>query len=362
MKLISNLSRPITLVGILFTSVAFQSTIATAATISNITALTLGAETSGGTTGTINGVTYQGLSKPITSIAVGGANWDINGAVNTTLILQRGATSPDPNKQVVWERCTTNCNSASNVSATVIGGAPTTTAATLAQNNIYSGTDNLFTNSGSGQLNQSNVERADFNFSTSYAATNKSAIAVLERGVANAHDNFAIAAITGFDASKNPIYDKLIGVPSGWGATSLLPSANQTYRVLNDGAGTGSFSLTSGGTQDIGGLLIPLDLLVTAPNSQVYGYSIFAYDTYDAVTAGKCSQAQLSSISNTNCFIANTLDAKGGIDLIAANLGVSQLREASLATAVPEPFTLIGTAIGGMAALCIKKKLKSEVK
>ncbi len=359
MKYSRNFSNQITLAGIICASAVCQPTIASAATI---TAINLGTEVNGtaSNTSTIN---YQGKSLPITSFNTGATIWDVNTSELPNLTFQRSgnATIPtDDNKQVVWERCdAAGCGLGTTISKTnLLGTAPTTTVAALSQNNIYLGTDNIFTNAANGAGNQSDIERVDYKFSTGYLPNSNVGISLFERGVATAHDRFAVAAIIGFDSSSNPIYDKLIGFSNGsWGTPSLVGSQN--YRVLNNGLG--SFTVTSSNNQDLGGELIGLDLLVTQANTPVLGYSLFAGDTFDAVTANTCSITQLSSITNTNCFISGTTESNGGLDLLAANLGVSSIR-GTIAQTVPEPFTIIGTLIGGATAFRLRKRLKLAVK
>lgn len=338
-----------------------------AATISSIT---LGTETSVSASTTINSVTYQGFSRSITSFVSGANTWNsINLSVDTTVTLQRSGSAPataDNNKQVVWARCSTTANCTSN---TVRGTVPTTTAAALTQNNIYLGTDNLFTNQDNNSRNQSDVERADFVLSQGYNATSDVGVTVFERGVSNVHDAFAIAEITGFDASNNPIYGNLLGYTRGsWGTSDLLNAANGDYldtKVLNNE--TGQFAVTSSLNQNIGGELILLTQLV-APNTPVYGYSLFAYDTFSAVSNSTCSIAQLSSVTNTNCYTYSTTDTGagtaangGGIDLLAVNLGLTARAGTTPQPApevVPEPLSIIGTILGGIAAFRLKKSIK----
>ena len=180
---------------------------------------------------------------------------------------------------------------------------------------------------------------------------------VFDRGAIGAHDSFAIAAITGFDASSNPIYGSLKSYALGWGATDLLTSSDyKDYRVLNNG--TGQFSQTSNGTQTIGGELILLTDLAAA-NTAVLGYSLFAQDTFNAVANSTCTIAQLSNIANTNCYPNTTAEINGGIDLLAVNIGVSTQAGTNPAQ-IPEPLSIVGTILGGIAAIGIRKRLKAR--
>jgi hypothetical protein len=357
----SNLLRSVAITGVICSTVCLGTFLSTSAKAATISTVTLGNETSVASSTTVNGITYQGYSRSITSFASGGNNWNVNSAMDTTLTLQRsGSTAvPDRNKQVVWERCSTATNCTNN---TVRGTQPTTTQAALAQNNIYLGTDNFLTNTGNGAGNQSDVERADFVFSNGYYANSNVGVTVFERGANTAHDVFAIAAITGFDTSSNPIYSSLNRIVSGWGATDLLTSSSdyKDYLVLNNNA-TGPFARTNINNQTIGGELILLTDLVAA-DTPVYGYSLFAGDTYSAFINNTCTIAQLSNTTNTNCYANTTVEANGGIDLLSVNIGVSARAgtiPTTVPTTVPEPLSIVGTILSGIAAVGIRKRLKA---
>lgn len=370
MKNRSSLCRTLTTVGIILSTTSFLPSTVKAATIAGIS---LGAETSVAANTIVNGITYQGFSRPITSFTVGTTIWDpAPASAVTTMTLKRSNLAPataSNNKQVVWQRCTSlaNCpNGAGSGTSIVRGTLPTTTQATLRQNNIYLGTDNLFANTGNTAGNQSDVERVDFVFSSGYLANSNSAVSVFERGVLSGHDAFAIAAITGFDSSSNPTYSSLLGFINGsWGTTDLLTASDyQTTRILNNSSG--QFSDSGGVTQNFGGELILLTQLASA-NTTVYGYSLFAYDTYTASTGGTCNLAQLSNIANTSCYNYSTSDTAGatnggGLDLLSANLGVSAVRGTTPVRRVPEPLSIIGTILGGIGAFVAKKKLSQVAK
>ncbi len=375
----SNLSQSITKAGFICLTASLGTFLPSTVKATTISSITLSAERSVSASTTVpatNGVTYEGFSRSITSFASNGKNWNpVNLSVGTTLTLQRSGSAPataptDNNKQVVWERCSSLANCPSNNSTTTVRGTlPTTTAAALAQNNIYLGTDNLFANTGNSSRNQADIERADFVLSRGYNATSDIGVTVFERGAINAHDAFAIAAITGFDAGNNPIYGNLLGYAAGsWGTTDLLSSTRGDLldtRVLNNQSG--QFAGTGTVNQNIGGELILLTQLVAA-NTPVFGYSLFGYDTFTAVSGNACPLAQLSSVSNANCYNYSTSDTGGtapnggGLDLLAVNIGVNA-REGTtpqlVPEAVPEPLSIVGTILGGIAAFRMKKKIKS---
>jgi Secretion system C-terminal sorting domain len=177
--------------------------------------------------------------------------------------------------------------------------------------NVYNkGTDNLFDNASA---NSNNIERMDWILPGGFATAqvNKIGFAIFERGADNAHDPFAIAAITAIDASGNPTsYGTLKKVASTeWGN---ITSSSLSYRILKGTSGT---NLASAGvnTQTRGGIFFSFSSLGIAANTTIYGYSIFANDVPATSTS-----AQLVDVSTTNSvtYPTNTT-TEGGIDLIS---------------------------------------------
>lgn len=308
----------------------------------DIESITLGNSNTVETSATKNGVTYRGQSQAIVSFKdENNITWELSGGTTTKLFLRR-----DPNtasgtvngRLVVFGRQESLAPANPNI---VLPPAPTTTGDVLNQNNIYSGTDNIFSNQGNNNGNNSNVERVDFIFNNNgsgLTATADQGISVFERGFINQHDGFQIAAITSL---TNPTTTHPLGLPSGygklvtfglgtWGNFDLTTGHN--YTVLNntksstDGTlvtNPNTFRITDGGgvvNQTIGGVVLPLTDLVSA-NTTIYGYSLFPID----VPANATSSTLVGSYS-----IANTPESIGGLDLLAANLGVAE--------AVPVPF------------------------
>ena len=268
------------------------------------------------TSGTI---TYQRQSQSISSFVDTSNNpWTPSTGGATTLTLRRGSVGP--NQQLVFAR--------ENTSATnVLPPVPTTTENTLNQNNIYSGTDNIFTNSGNNATNNSTVERADFiltSGSTVTASANR-AVAVFERGGNTGHDSFAIAAITGVSGGLPSAYGPLLSFATGvWGTTNVVANAN--YSVLNTSSGSFASSQEIVG-QPIGGQVIPLTDLVTA-NTPIYGYSLFATDV-PTTTTGNGGNAITRPVVDFTTYpdTPETYSAGGtsGLDLSAENLGIVQV-------------------------------------
>ncbi len=173
------------------------------------------------------------------------------------------------------------------------------------------GTDNLFDNiSGGATGNNNNIERMDWILPTAFntSTPDKFGFAVFERGAVGAHDPFKIAAILSIDAFGNPTsYSNKVNVL----ATNYAdPGPVVNYRILKSlypadllDAGTGS--------QSRGGVIISLQNLGVAPNTPIYGYSLFANDLPALATS-----AQMVDYTNATYFPTNT-GAAGGIDLVA---------------------------------------------
>lgn len=175
--------------------------------------------------------------------------------------------------------------------------------------NIYNkGADNLF---GNTIGNSNNVERLDWIITSGYATAepDKVGFPVFDRGASGAHDRFCIAAITSLSGGVPATYSNIIRVTSAeYG--DIGPTV--TYRVLHGSLPNDLFDL-SGTTQNRGGVLITYQDLGIAPNTPVYGYSLFAGDL--PVTA---TSADLVDWTNATNFPTNTSSAAdGGLDLIA---------------------------------------------
>ncbi len=314
-----------------------------------ITSVTTGTFTDGANS-TVNGITYLNQSLSIQQIQTGATGWNTNG-FSTTLTLRRSGAGAAPGREVVWEERPT-----SSPVTTLRGPAPTTTQAALASNNLFVGTDNLFANSGNTSGNQSDVERADFVASSGLLVDSLKAVTVFERGATNAHDGFKIAAITGIDGSGNPTgFGTVVQIAQGWGTSALRvstqnpapnPSPNPNYTVLNNSSGGYSNTGDLSG-QNIGGILITLNELATV-GTTIYGYSLFGSDSASA------GCGNLTSLSNTTCYPQNSLEANGGIDLLAANVGIVQ--------AVPEPLNVMGAVMVVGLGIGLKRKLAHSKK
>lgn len=318
-------SDPALAIGAAITSIATTITTGTSTTVS-------------GSPGSSASIIYQGGSKKITSFQSGGNNWNIVGGGSAQFVLQRNTINPTV--ELVWEL--------SSSPGTELGGVPTSTLNALSQNNIYLGTDNIFANTGNTSGNQSNIERVDYLLGQGFISTANVGFTVFERGTVTGHDGFKIAAITGFDAQNNPLYGNLLTVASGWGTTSLTNTTDDYDILRNNFSGNSNFGVsTRVNDQTIGGLLIKLSELAT-PGTAIYGYSLFASDVTSAF-----------NLSNYLSFPTNTTEsAGGGLDLVAANMGLVVIQGQTAVTAVPEPSVLPGLLLLGscLTWVCVEPR------
>lgn len=286
------------------------------------------AQTLGSTTGLI---TFSGQTLALNSLVTGAGasqqSWSVSRGQRPDRFVLVRAGITNSSRNVIWAR--------QNGSATSVEGPiPTTEQATLGANNLYQGTDNLFTNTGNNQGNQANIERVDFLYNTAFQASANRAFVVLERGVSNAHDSFKIAAVTAVNGSGTPTaYGALISV-TNWGTTSLGTFASTVMRTDNTATTPYIQSDITPATQSLGGVLITMDTLVAA-GTPIYGYSLFGFDV----------NTTSYSLTNPSGFSRSTAQTNGGLDMVAANVGY--LAE------VPESgsFVLLGAGLVGLVAM-----------
>ncbi len=313
-----------------------------------VTSLSIGSLAEGSVS-TINGITYLNQTLPINSLSANSVNWIPSGASIPIVTLRRGGYAPTDNfgnfnnRQVLWAE-----RFPGDLETTVRIPIQTTTQAALSQNNILLGTDNLFVNTGFVNGIQTDIERADFTISGGVETSANQAIAILERGPNTAHDPFQIAPILSIDSAGNPTsYGDLLSIPIGWGQTNLRPGGapnnNLDYTVLTNSSGTFT-NVQTDQSQQVGGLLIPLSELSPTPTT-IYGYSLFSPDVNDSG-----NPANLLDWTNAAVFPQDTPNTVGGIDLVAANLGVLK--------AVPEPSSIAEVLLFGVSIAAWKLKKK----
>jgi hypothetical protein len=243
-----------------------------------------------------------------------GATWVVNPAMAPDAFITRrnNIGGSFDNRQIVWEQH-------GGTATSVLGPVPGTQEAVLALNNLYLGTDNIFNNTGNSSGNNATIERVDVLYTTAIVATASRGVLVMERGATNAHDAFRIAAVLSVDGSGNPLSYGTLSAISNWGATSL-GQINTTVLRTDDMSSPYAQSANVVG-QHLGGVLIPLTDLVSA-GVPIYGYSLFANDVTG--TGGQ-------NLVDWTTFPTATAETNGGMDMVAANVGILSVSE------VPEP-------------------------
>ncbi|MFS8915471.1 DUF4347 domain-containing protein, partial [Synechococcus sp. H55.7] len=172
---------------------------------------------------------------------------------------------------------------------------------------IKAGTDNIFTNKGSVNLN--NIERVDFitpgGITAPSAGLDKIGFLLLDRG---GNDLFKIAAITKLDPNPiNYVYGSVISVGAGiWSPGTIINTTN----VHNDQCGSKNLNTNITATvtnQKLAGVFVSYQVLGISPSQTFYGYSVVGNDV-------------TGSIANFPTFPTNTTDTSpnnGGWDMTA---------------------------------------------
>ncbi|MEA5532943.1 PEP-CTERM sorting domain-containing protein [Crocosphaera sp. XPORK-15E] len=336
------------LTGTLVTSTIVGTSAANALTLTqNVTGIQYGAFTDGANS-TINGITYLNQSLPFRGITANSVDWAFGNSPQPVVTLRRGGYAPTDSFG--------NYNDRDIPSSERLVGDPETTVripypisneTVLSQNNIFAAVDNVFVNAGYINGIQTDIERVDFVFQNGLKVSPGLAIALFDRGPATAHDGFQIAPVLSIDNTGNPTsYGSLGAIAPGWGQTNLRPGGGSTdnlpYTVLTNSSG--EFGNVLSVNQQIGGLLIPLTDLSSAPI--IYGFSLFAPDVTDGGNA-----TNLLNWTNSNFFPQDTPNAIGGLDLVAGS--------GQIAAIVPEPSSIFGLSaliVIGMGAT-LKRKI-----
>ena len=95
---------------------------------------------------------------------------------------------------------------------------------------------------------------------------------------------------------------------------------------------------------------------VNRPENDPSGAAIFYFENTNSVTFQFEADTRTAGTNNNPVFSA----IDGDLSLLAGDLSGFASRVNTSATAVPEPFTVIGTLIGGTAAFRMRKKLKAN--
>lgn len=334
----------------LFTQAGADAQVATTANISEVqTSITTG------TPQTISGITYSNNRAEITSFTTSNgveyAPIAYSGTVTTRLVR-------NPNAATGTNDVTYHMN---NTSATSLHGSFAMQEALFNSNNLYQGTDNLFSNTGNSSGNNNNIERVDVIFSEGLTVTQALAFLVLERG-GSSHDGFQIAAITAMDGANVDGFGNLLSFDNGtYGTPNVFPASNASWQVTRNpvpGDGEGPTHSSSAITnQRLGGTTIAATDLADL-GDLIYGYSIFAIDvdpnrlasdsvfttpgTVDYGTAGSRAAANLLDVDSL-AYLRGTTETAGGIDLVAYT-GVA----VNAITLIPEPTSFVSVGLGAL--------------
>jgi hypothetical protein len=275
---------------------------------------------------------YAGNDLEITSIVDASGTY-VPSAIATTTI-ERGAATGNTNTDVIWFQ---GSGSPSSKNIFLQGPDITDPVDAFKGNNLYVGSDNLFTNSGNPVGNDTNIERLDTIFNAGFKASSSEVFSIFERGFTTGHDGFKIAAITGLDKNGNPSnYGPLLSYNKGtWGEDDVLNTKEYIVTRSSHTNTSDPQHPSDEVSQPIGGVVIPTTTLASAGET-IYGYSLFAPDVNGSGT-------QLVNWNDTSVFPINTPESVGGID----PAGVTAVLYTS---AIPEPTTAaIGAvALGGM--------------
>ncbi len=285
-----------------------------------------------GTSSTAEGYTYENASRTLSGFTTATSNYAVASLADNVFVRRNNAVA---DQSSVWY---TSSGTGTNLS----GNHAADYGNMLLSDNVFSGSDNTFANTGTG-AQFGNIERIDFTWNSAHVVSSALAFAVFDRGAAGAHDGFGIAAITAIDGAGNPTaFGTLLKVTSGWGgATNAIGDMDyRLFRYNNGDNITATTDSTGTGTQGIGGIVLSAADFGLVNGTTVYGYALMGYD----VTA--TNSAQLLDYLNSTYYPTNTdgNTGGGGIDLASFN-GLEF-------AVVPEPVALpaillVGTIFAG---------------
>jgi hypothetical protein len=218
--------------------------------------------------------------------------------------------------------------------------------------------NDIFTNTGgSPAIVNNNIERIDYYWAGGFSAVLTDGFAVFERGAANAHDGFKIAAITGWDTGTNlaTYSGNIVNVTNAtFGTTNLdwdptTAGTQQTFanfnilRFNNTGDNLTPLNLNNTGVnQGVDGVFISLADLGLTAGTTVYGYSILAPDFTGTA-------ADVANWNNATYYPTNSPDTSGSIDIMA--FGGRRI--------VPEPSTY-GAMLLGLGSILLSYRRWSQ--
>ncbi len=280
-------------------------------------------------------VTYSGIETRISTLNTLSSSYTPLAVSVAATTRRAGAAN---NNTTIWNH---NNLAEGNTGVRTVAGAYSNSMETVfSNNNLRSGTENLFVNaSGNPSDSLNNVERMDFVFASGFAPIVDFAFSIFERGLGGttngANGGFRVAAITSVSGTGAHTYAPNI-VTIGAGTYSNGTAGigfSSRYDVYTGTVGSDLNNRTNDniGPQGIAGVLINLNEFNTT--SQIFGYSILPSD----VTA---TAAQIADWTNTTFFPRNS-GTSNDVDLVAAGSQVLQR--------VPEPSSLFLSLLGLLA-------------
>jgi len=288
-----------------------------------------------GTASTTNGKTFNNNILAVGSIFSSSSEYSVNSLANNVFVRRNSVNN---NQSSVWYADT-------GAGTNLRGVYQATYGQMLLNNNLFSGTDNTFAN---GTVPASgNIERLDFTWSIGLVANYSLVFAVFDRGVANVHDSFGIAAVTSIDAGGNPTgFGNRLTIPA---STSGNPNVlgNQNYRLFRYNNGSNLATTTSDterGLQGLGGILIGGADLGIADGTTIFGYALFGGD----VTA--TTSAQLLDWANAAFYPTNTNGDTGGGGIDLASFNGAEVR------IIPEPSTFAALSLGTVLLFGLRRR------
>ena len=286
-------------------------------------------------------LTYDGGDLAITTVSTSSTTY-IAQTAGTTYVRRNDAPSSqtsNPDTELLSYQAT---GGLSGPNLELLGPQQTGYSQAYGGNNLLVGADNIFTNTGDPNQDNTNVERVDAVDFAGMTAGNNIAFSIFDRstGATDAHDGFQIVAITGVDATGTPTsYGSSVDVVStgSYGQNALIAPAEYVVVQKNLANGSSSpFEPAANHTDaTFGGVVIPSTDLAPA-GTTIYGYSIFALDVNTS------NEANLLNW-DSSAYPVNTNPTEGGLDPLAT--------ENVILTAVPEPGSLALLAGAGVLAL-----------
>lgn len=289
------------------------------------------------------GFNFQNTTTGINTFVAGGVTYEVGSTAESAYARRSGAGS-SPDQSSVWYRSGSD----------YLGTYSSEYGQLLLGNDVNRGSDNTFSND-SGPAG-GDIERLDFVWSDGITAGSDFAVAVFDRGAANAHDAFKVSLITGWDAVNEVVtsYSVLVAQNGNWAGgvnvtqgSDVPTTFNYTLFRYNTGNDlTTPYDTEAGTNQGIGGIVFNLEAFGIEAGTTVYGYSLFGFDVTDGGNS-----SNLLDWTNSTYYPTNTSGATGtgGIDLAAIN-GIAF-------SAVPEPATYGLAAFAALAGWsCLRRR------